>query len=106
MNGTAEAGSDYIAQRSTLIFEPGETEKVIEIEIIDDNEWEPDETFFVKLAMDANNEASLGHRSVMQVIIMNDDGKAEQSTHFKLIFQILTKKLPMQRLVYRASVLG
>ncbi|XP_033630178.1 sodium/calcium exchanger 3-like [Asterias rubens] len=73
VNGTAEAGSDYIAQRSTLIFEPGETEKVIEIEIIDDNEWEPDETFFVKLAMDANNEASLGHRSVMQVIIMNDD---------------------------------
>ncbi|XP_022095531.1 sodium/calcium exchanger 3-like [Acanthaster planci] len=73
VNGTAEAGSDYIAQRSTLVFEPGETEKIIEIEIIDDNEWEPDETFFVKLAMDPSEEACLGHRSVMQVIIMNDD---------------------------------
>ncbi|XP_038065066.1 sodium/calcium exchanger 3-like isoform X2 [Patiria miniata] len=73
VNGTAEAGSDYIAQRSTLVFEPGETEKIIEIEIIDDNEWEPDETFFVKLAMDPNEETCLGHRSVMQVVIMNDD---------------------------------
>lgn len=43
IDGTAEAGSDYLALRQTLVFGIGETEKSIDISIIDDNQWEPDE---------------------------------------------------------------
>ena len=77
VDGTAEATSDYIAQKSAIVFEPGETHKFIEIEIVDDNEWEPDETFFVKLALDPNqaSQVKLGRKNVMQVIIINDNGR-------------------------------
>ena len=33
-----------------MVFAPGETKKAVEVKIIDDDEWEPDETFFVKLS--------------------------------------------------------
>ncbi|XP_041473930.1 sodium/calcium exchanger 3-like isoform X3 [Lytechinus variegatus] len=72
-DGTAEAGQDYIAKKGQLIFEPGETSKSIEIEIIDDYEWEPDETFFVKLHVDTKGTAILGTQSIVEVTIINDD---------------------------------
>lgn len=72
-DGTAEAGQDYIAKKGQLIFEPGETTKTIEIEIIDDYEWEPDETFFVKLNIDTKGTAIIGKKSIIEVTIINDD---------------------------------
>ncbi|XP_072167708.1 sodium/calcium exchanger Calx-like [Diadema setosum] len=72
-DGTAEAGQDYIAKKGQLIFEPGETTKNIEIEIIDDYEWEPDETFFVKLQVDTKGNAIIGKKSIIEVTIINDD---------------------------------
>jgi len=49
-DGTAHAGYDYIAAtRSKLVFEPGETTKIIEVPIIDDDEVEEDEYFDVEL---------------------------------------------------------
>jgi len=54
-----------------LVFKEGETEKVIKITIIDDNEWQPDEHFFVTLMSTSSDmEISLGTH---QVIILNDD---------------------------------
>ncbi|MCP4597186.1 Calx-beta domain-containing protein [Neptuniibacter sp.] len=46
----AEAGSDYVATDGTLTFEQGETEKTLDIDIIDDNTQEENETFFFNLA--------------------------------------------------------
>lgn len=43
IDGTAEANSDYLPMKDTLSFSPGETEKLIDIGIIDDDQWEPDE---------------------------------------------------------------
>ena len=56
-----------------------EAKKAIEVEIIDDDVWEPDETFFVKLSLpdQAKTEdyVRLGKKTINQITIINDDGK-------------------------------
>ena len=49
-DGTANAGSDYQYTEGTIIFRPGETEKEIRIDIIDDDIFEEDEHFVVHLS--------------------------------------------------------
>ncbi|NXF42070.1 NAC2 protein, partial [Nyctibius bracteatus] len=48
-DGSAKAGSDYEYSEGTLIFKPGETLKELKIGIIDDDIFEEDEHFFVRL---------------------------------------------------------
>ncbi|XP_035768153.1 sodium/calcium exchanger 2-like [Neolamprologus brichardi] len=48
-DGSANAGSDYEYTEGTLVFKPGETCKEIKIGIIDDDIFEEDEHFFVRL---------------------------------------------------------
>lgn len=48
------------------------------IEIVDDNQWEPDEEFFLKLSLvqsEDNLSVQLGRVSIMEITIMNDDGE-------------------------------
>ena len=49
-DGTAIAGSDYVAQTGTLTFAPGQTRQTIQIAAIGDNAIEPNETFSVVLS--------------------------------------------------------
>ena len=48
-DGTAAAGSDYIATSGTVVFAPGETTKAIIIATVDDSIYEGDETFYLNL---------------------------------------------------------
>uniref|UniRef100_A0A2K5ICM0 Calx-beta domain-containing protein n=1 Tax=Colobus angolensis palliatus TaxID=336983 RepID=A0A2K5ICM0_COLAP len=48
-DGSAKAGSDYEYSEGTLVFKPGETQKELRIGIIDDDIFEEDEHFFVRL---------------------------------------------------------
>ena len=59
----------------------GEQEKKITINVIDDNQWEPDETFFVKLSLPEgeDNRIKLGSKTVALVTIINDDGKTKRN---------------------------
>ncbi|RMF27361.1 MAG: hypothetical protein D6756_02035, partial [Cyanobacteria bacterium J083] len=50
VNGTALAGSDYIATQGTLTFNPGETQQQIQIQIIDDTVEESDENFLLEFS--------------------------------------------------------
>lgn len=77
INGTAMAGSDYEAKRDVLVFQPGENLKHINITIIDDNEWEENEVFFLKLArFDYKDDTvEIGEQSITEVTIINDDGE-------------------------------
>jgi solute carrier family 8 (sodium/calcium exchanger) len=77
IDGTATAKDDYVAKKDTLVFKPGETSKHVAIEIIDDNQWEEDEVFFVKLSVyDASDkQVVIGHQSITEVTIINDDGR-------------------------------
>ena len=45
-----------------ITFEPGQTELEYEMEIVDDDEWEPDEEFYVKV--------SFGRTAQSPVLIM------------------------------------
>lgn len=49
-DGTANAGSDYEEAQGTLIFGPGETQKQFFISVIDDDVFEEDEHFYVRLS--------------------------------------------------------
>lgn len=48
-DGSANAGSDYIAVAGTLTFGPGETLKTFNIAVIDDDVFEEDEHFYIRL---------------------------------------------------------
>lgn len=48
-DGSANAGSDYIAVSGTLTFGPGETTKQFGIVVIDDDVFEEDEHFYIRL---------------------------------------------------------
>jgi len=71
-DGTAKCGKDYIHTAGVLEFKPNEEERTISIEIIDDNEWDPDTNFFVRLfnPSETINRLSM---ATTQVIILNDD---------------------------------
>ena len=55
------------------MFEKGETEQDVVVEIIDDNEWEPDEVFFCRLTVDPEEPFLLGKKPICTVTIVNDD---------------------------------
>ena len=49
----------------------------IEVTIVDDNQWEPDEEFFLKLSLvspEDSIDVKLGRTSIMEITILNDDG--------------------------------
>ncbi|XP_076313894.1 sodium/calcium exchanger 3-like isoform X2 [Tachypleus tridentatus] len=48
-DGTANAGSDFEHVEGTLVFRPGESQKQIYITVIDDEVFEEDEHFYVRL---------------------------------------------------------
>jgi hypothetical protein len=69
-NGTATAGSDYVAQSGNLTFTAGQTSKTIAIVVNGDTSVEPNETFVVNLTNPAGATLADGQG---QVTIVNDD---------------------------------
>ncbi|KAM6972205.1 sodium/calcium exchanger 1a isoform 3-T3 [Aplochiton taeniatus] len=83
-DGTANAGSDYQHTEGTLLFLPGETEKEIHVDIIDDDIFEEDEHFLVHLSnvrvvsegeghCEVTSMAGLGLPCTATVTIFDDD---------------------------------
>ncbi|XP_015109172.1 sodium/calcium exchanger 3 [Diachasma alloeum] len=71
-DGSAEAGSDYVSAKGTLVFEPGETRKTIQLSVIDDELFEEDEHFYVRLS-NVSQSAMLVSPSLATVMILDDD---------------------------------
>lgn len=69
-DGSAKAGSDFVAQSGTVTFAAGETTKTISIGIIGDTSVEPDETFRLRLS---NTVGVIAPKNVATVTIVNDD---------------------------------
>jgi len=47
---------------------------------VDDNQWEPDEEFFLKLTLIPGHDCEavrLGKTCIMEITILNDDGKID-----------------------------
>ncbi|XP_039898698.1 sodium/calcium exchanger 3 isoform X1 [Simochromis diagramma] len=87
-DGSANAGADYEFTEGTVVLKPGEMIKEISIGIIDDDIFEEDEHFFVRLSnlrvletedevLSANSlpypKAVLGFPTVATVTILDDD---------------------------------
>jgi solute carrier family 8 (sodium/calcium exchanger) len=76
-DGTANADEDYVPVRDGLLtFASGERQKTLKITIVDDNQWEPDETFTVHLSAPwapSGQRAILGAATTSEVTILNDD---------------------------------
>ncbi|MCX6048179.1 MAG: hypothetical protein NT075_24020 [Chloroflexi bacterium] len=70
-NGTATAGSDYLAASGTLTFNPGQTSKTFDLSILDDALDENDET--VNLTLSAPNNATLGSPAAATLTIVDND---------------------------------
>jgi beta-glucanase (GH16 family) len=70
-DGTAKAGEDYEAvTNSVLVFKPGETVKNIEVKLMNDQDSEPDEIFYVT-ATDPVNARILKNKT--EIVVVNDD---------------------------------
>ncbi|MDO9713754.1 Calx-beta domain-containing protein [Paracraurococcus lichenis] len=69
-DGTAVAGSDYVATSGTITFAAGETSKTISVALLGDQVVEPDETFTLALS---NATGATITRGVATGTIQNDD---------------------------------
>ncbi|XP_056327147.1 sodium/calcium exchanger 3 isoform X1 [Danio aesculapii] len=87
-DGSANAGADYEFTEGTVVFKPGEVVKEITVGIIDDDIFEEDEHFFVRLSnvrvLETEDEvlspsslpypkALIGFPAVATVTILDDD---------------------------------
>jgi hypothetical protein len=72
-DGTASAGTDYVAATGTLVFRPGETTKTISVQIVGDTAAEADETFVLALTGPVN--AALARASATGTIANEDAPK-------------------------------
>ena len=70
-DGTAEKGTDFLLSNGSITFSPGETAKNINVKIIDDNQYEPDETIIIVLSNPIN--ASIGLNDTFTYTILNND---------------------------------
>ena len=79
MNGTASAGSDYEPTTGTLTFLAGQTEKTIQVPIVDDSTFESEETFRVQLS-NPTGDATLQRGEGVGTIV-DDDVSFVTTTH-------------------------
>jgi len=73
IDGDAIAGDDYEKVDTVLDFAKGDTEKFIEVKINDDDNWEPDEDFFVQLYDASSGQELAGKDTRTRVTIIDDD---------------------------------
>ncbi len=81
-NGTATAGSDYVASSGLVSFTPGETTKTLTVPVHGDPLTEPNETFVVNLFTPQNATIS---KALGTGTILNDDATLQMSSQSYLI---------------------
>ena len=75
IDGSANEGEDYVGIHGIFTFAAGQSEIEITVEIVDDDDWEPDEEFFLKMALNpaCESKVKIGMRHIMTIMILNDD---------------------------------
>ncbi|OCT81724.1 sodium/calcium exchanger 1 [Xenopus laevis] len=116
MEGTAKAGEDYLEVAGKVEFQNDETSRLIEIQVIDDEEYEKNKSFFIELGEpemqrgdsgemwlvaakgggEVAGSPSLGEHRKMEVII-------EESYEFKNTVDKLIKKANLALVVGSSS---
>lgn len=75
---TASPGSDYITPSGSLTFQDGETSKTIDITLVNDDIFEPDEEFTVGL-LGTNGVGQVGAPRTATIKIVDDDSPSTVS---------------------------
>lgn len=73
VNGTATAESDYVEVDTISYFGDGQKEQYVEVKIINDDTFEPDEDFYVELYDPETNERLAGSDTRTIITIIDDD---------------------------------
>ena len=73
-DASAMAGADYGAVSGTLTFAPGESNLTVAVDIVDDDTYEPEETFLARLSSPVNAVLSTGEAT--GTIVDNDEEPA------------------------------
>ena len=73
VNGEAKAGKDFTAIDQELNFKSGQLENEVQVAIVDDDEWEPDEDFYVELYDKGTGNRLVGEDVRTRVTILDDD---------------------------------
>lgn len=71
--GSATADQDFVSVGGTLIFEPGETSKYVDVTLIDDIEVELDETFTLEFTRAVNASFGVASISATASVTLTDD---------------------------------
>lgn len=73
MDGEAAADDDYIPIDEVIHFKSGQTEAEVAVKILDDDDWEPDEDFYVELYDEVSKSRLIGEDTRTRVTILDDD---------------------------------
>ncbi len=76
--GSATPGTDYEEASGLLVFTPGQTRRTVEIQVLDDQRPEGNETFRLELFDEVG--LVLGEPSAVEVTIVNDDFEIDTVT--------------------------
>lgn len=71
-NATAAYNQDFDYMREQLVFAPGQTQKVVQVPLIDDTQAEPTEVFWLQL-YDASN--AVIERTYTAALVVDNDGR-------------------------------
>ncbi|XP_065722947.2 sodium/calcium exchanger Calx isoform X3 [Drosophila suzukii] len=71
-DGTASAGNDFVGRKGLLSFPPGVDEQRFRIEVIDDDVFEEDECFYIRL-FNPSEGVKLAVPMIATVMILDDD---------------------------------
>ena len=72
VDGEAKKDEDYIPIDQVVNFKSGQAEAEVKVKILDDDEWEPDEDFYVELYDDESKKLP-GDDTRTRVTILDDD---------------------------------
>lgn len=101
VDGTATAGSDYVSTSGTLYFQPGETEKSFDVEVIEDNKYEGNETVLLSLSNPINGILGIPSEAVLTIIESQSKPSGGSKGESSKIIVPPTKKLSKGTLIDR-----
>merc|ERR1712102_204635 len=79
-DGSASSEGDYIEAIGTLTFGPGETQKMVTLEVLDDDVFEEDEHFYIRIS----NLRRKDGREIKQIEVEDDEGKKSMQANCQL----------------------
>jgi len=79
-DGTAASPGDYIEAVGTLTFGPGETQKMVTLEVLDDDIFEEDEHFYIRIS----NLRRKDGKPFQEIPVVGEDGAEKMQPSFQL----------------------